>query len=136
MVLLGLRQALRTQAGVAWDGGPMVLLKGALLVVLLACLVLRYRPCRCHQRAPVSKACVSLVVGKLVLAGKVAGWPALHGDFVQVDSAYKQHKVHSLDTFDMLVQLHLPPSLALWVELWWWEGEAAGLRGAFVCTWR
>ncbi|KAL8221377.1 UNVERIFIED_CONTAM: hypothetical protein K2H54_066698 [Gekko kuhli] len=80
--LLGLWQALRTQAGAAQAGAPVELLKGTLLVVLLAYLALH------------GKAHASLVVGELVHAGKMAGRLARHRDFKQVGSAYKQHKVH------------------------------------------
>ncbi|XP_060117018.1 inositol 1,4,5-trisphosphate receptor-interacting protein-like 2 [Heteronotia binoei] len=76
-----------------------------------------------------SKAHVSLVVGELVRAGKAAGRLALRGDFVQVGSAYEQHKVRSPDAFDVLVPLRLPPGLAVRVE-----PRSAGRRGAFVCA--
>lgn len=78
-----------------------------------------------------SKAHVSLVVGELVRAGKAAGRLALRGDFVQVGSAYEQHKVRSPDAFDVLVPLRLPPRLALRVQP---RPREAGLRGAFACA--
>ncbi|XP_054849644.1 inositol 1,4,5-trisphosphate receptor-interacting protein-like 2 [Eublepharis macularius] len=81
-----------------------------------------------------SKAHVSLVVGEVVRAGKAAGRLALRGDFVQVGSAYEQHKVRSPDAFDVLVPLRLPPRLALRVEPRRREAAAAGLRGAFACA--
>ncbi|XP_029432747.1 inositol 1,4,5-trisphosphate receptor-interacting protein-like 2 [Rhinatrema bivittatum] len=61
-----------------------------------------------------SKAHVSKIVGELVQAGKAkaqGGSLAFRGDFVQVGSAYEQHKVGSPDCFDILVPLKLPPRL-------------------------
>ncbi|XP_062999543.1 inositol 1,4,5-trisphosphate receptor-interacting protein-like 2 [Elgaria multicarinata webbii] len=79
-----------------------------------------------------SKAHVSLVVGELVRAGKAQGRLALRGDFVQVGSAYEQHKVRRPDGFDVLVPLRLPPGLQLRVRPR--QPEQAGPRGAFVCA--
>lgn len=75
-----------------------------------------------------SKAHVSLVVGELVRAGKAQGRLALRGDFVQVGSAYEQHKVRSPDAFDVLLPLRLPPRLELHVAPQRQE------RAAFVCA--
>ncbi|XP_030068105.1 inositol 1,4,5-trisphosphate receptor-interacting protein-like 2 [Microcaecilia unicolor] len=63
-----------------------------------------------------SKAHVSKIVGELVQTGKAearggCGSLAFRGDFVQIGSAYEQHKVGSPDCFDILVPLKLPPSL-------------------------
>nr|XP_033770479.1 inositol 1,4,5-trisphosphate receptor-interacting protein-like 2 [Geotrypetes seraphini] len=63
-----------------------------------------------------SKAHVSRIVGELVQAGKAkaqggCGSLAFRGDFVQIGSAYEQHKVGSPDCFDILVPLRLLPSL-------------------------
>lgn len=81
-----------------------------------------------------SKAHVSQVVGEVVRAGKAPGRLALRGDFVQVGSAYEQHKVHSPDGFDVIVPLRLPPRVELRVEPQR-PGET-GLRGAYICTLR
>ncbi|XP_078237382.1 inositol 1,4,5-trisphosphate receptor-interacting protein-like 2 [Pogona vitticeps] len=79
-----------------------------------------------------SKAHVSLVVGEVVRAGKApAARLALRGDFVQVGSAYEQHKVRSPEAFDVLVPLRLPPRLELRVRP---RRDEPGLRGAFVCA--
>lgn len=85
-----------------------------------------------------SKAHVSLVVGELVRAGKAAGRLALRGDFVQVGSAYEQHKVGSPDAFDVLVPLRLPPRLELRALPCAPEQpqRQAGSRGAFLCALR
>ncbi|XP_063170737.1 inositol 1,4,5-trisphosphate receptor-interacting protein-like 2 [Candoia aspera] len=82
-----------------------------------------------------SRAHVSLVVGELVRAGKAPGRLALRGDFVQVGSAYEQHKVGSPDAFDVLVPLRLPPRLEL-RALPCSAGQPPGLRGAFLCALR
>ncbi|KAM3826702.1 inositol 1,4,5-trisphosphate receptor-interacting protein-like 2 [Vipera latastei] len=82
-----------------------------------------------------SKAHVSLVVGELVRAGKAAGRLALRGDFIQVGSAYEQHKVGSPDAFDVLLPLRLPPRLELRVLPCAPEIQA-GSRGAFLCALR
>uniref|UniRef100_A0A8D0GHP0 ITPRIP like 2 n=1 Tax=Sphenodon punctatus TaxID=8508 RepID=A0A8D0GHP0_SPHPU len=63
-----------------------------------------------------SKAHVSLIVGELVRAARAQPGPlalTLRGDFVQVGSAYEQHKIRSPDCFDILVPLRLPPRLEL-----------------------
>ncbi|XP_061455479.1 inositol 1,4,5-trisphosphate receptor-interacting protein-like 2 [Rhineura floridana] len=79
-----------------------------------------------------SKAHVSQVVGEVVRAGKAPDRLALRGDFVQVGSAYEQHKVRSPDCFDVLVPLRLPPRLELRVQP---RQEAeVGLLGAFACA--
>ncbi|XP_053133093.1 inositol 1,4,5-trisphosphate receptor-interacting protein-like 2 [Hemicordylus capensis] len=184
---------LRSKAGAAaatWDCGvsSLPLLKGSLLLCLLAYLALRGRdwlrarrqraggrakrggaeearratggawgspPARRQQRRRSwlerfyeqqlrlsphvlghSKAHVSLVVGEVVRAGKARGRLALRGDFVQVGSAYEQHKVRlSPDAFDVLVPLRLPPRLQLRVEP---RPSSPGLRkgGAFACALR
>ncbi|XP_058013872.1 inositol 1,4,5-trisphosphate receptor-interacting protein-like 2 [Ahaetulla prasina] len=86
-----------------------------------------------------SKAHVSLVVGELVRAGKAAGRLALRGDFVQVGSAYEQHKVGSPpDAFDVLVPLRLPPRLELRALPCAPEHQhqQPRQRGAFLCALR
>ncbi|XP_039216220.1 inositol 1,4,5-trisphosphate receptor-interacting protein-like 2 [Crotalus tigris] len=87
-----------------------------------------------------SKAHVSLVVGELVRAGKAAGRLALRGDFVQVGSAYEQHKVGSPDAFDVLLPLRLPPRLELRALPCAPEQQRQerqpGSRGAFLCALR
>ncbi|NIG61652.1 inositol 1,4,5-trisphosphate receptor-interacting protein-like 2 [Pontoporia blainvillei] len=70
-----------------------------------------------------SKAHVSRIVGELVRAGRARGSPgpipggalalAFRGDFIQVGSAYEQHKIRRPDGFDVLVPLRLPPLVAL-----------------------
>lgn len=70
-----------------------------------------------------SKAHVSRIVGELVQAGRARGSPgpisggalalAFRGDFIQVGSAYEQHKIRRPDSFDVLVPLRLPPQVAL-----------------------
>ncbi|XP_048189034.1 LOW QUALITY PROTEIN: inositol 1,4,5-trisphosphate receptor-interacting protein-like 2 [Perognathus longimembris pacificus] len=70
-----------------------------------------------------SKAHVSRIVGELVRAGCIRGSPAplpggalalaFRGDFIQVGSAYEQHKIRRPDSFDVLVPLRLPPPVAL-----------------------
>nr|XP_034987890.1 inositol 1,4,5-trisphosphate receptor-interacting protein-like 2 [Zootoca vivipara] len=178
--ILYLLQALSSQAGAGaalGDSGlGAPLLKASLLLLLLlACLALRYRdrlPGRAQRPAGLaespegawselrrrrqqrrrdlleefyeqqlrlsphvlghSKAHVSLVVGELVRAGKAPDRLASRGDFVQVGSAYEQHKVRSPDCFDVLVPLRLPPRLELRVQPR--RGTEAGLLGAFVCA--
>ncbi|XP_066465531.1 inositol 1,4,5-trisphosphate receptor-interacting protein-like 2 [Tiliqua scincoides] len=162
-----------------WDRSwAAPLLKGSLLLLLLAYLALRYRGWRSssqrrgcaqdighHPQAGGgqprgqwrrrrswlehfyeqqlrlsphvlghSKAHVSQVVGEVARAGKAPGRLALRGDFVQVGSAFEQHKVRSPDEFDVLVPLGLPPRLELRVEPCR-PGEV-GLRGAYICTLR
>ncbi|KAJ7305813.1 hypothetical protein JRQ81_010179 [Phrynocephalus forsythii] len=141
--LFCLLQALRSRtagvAAAAWsDGAPGVPLVKAslLLLLLLTYLALRYRAWKKKGGStggpPASKAHVSLVVGEMVRAGKAPDrLLALRGDFVQVGSAYEQHKVRSPDAFDVLVPLRLPPRLELRVQP---RHDQPGLRGAFVCT--
>lgn len=92
-----------------------------------------------------SKAHVSRIVGELVQAGRARGSPgpitggalalAFRGDFIQVGSAYEQHKIRRPDSFDVLVPLRLPPQVAL-------EPRSLGtepaltptFRSCFVCT--
>uniref|UniRef100_A0A8C3T798 ITPRIP like 2 n=1 Tax=Chelydra serpentina TaxID=8475 RepID=A0A8C3T798_CHESE len=89
-----------------------------------------------------SKAHVSRIVGELVRAAKAQGLqpgsltPTLRGDFVQIGSAYEQHKVRSPDCFDILVPLKLPPRLELEPRCLGAEepGLAPELRSAFTCA--
>ncbi|KAM9125148.1 inositol 1,4,5-trisphosphate receptor-interacting protein-like 2 [Pangshura tecta] len=89
-----------------------------------------------------SKAHVSRIVGELVRAAKAQGLqpgsltPTLRGDFVQIGSAYEQHKVRSPDCFDILVPLRLPPRLELEPRCLGAEepGLAPELRSAFTCA--
>ncbi|XP_070811298.1 inositol 1,4,5-trisphosphate receptor-interacting protein-like 2 [Pituophis catenifer annectens] len=90
-----------------------------------------------------SKAHVSLVVGELVRAGKAAGRLSFRGDFIQVGSAYEQHKVGSPDGFDVLVPLRLPPRLELRVlpcapepQQQPQQQRQPGSRAAFLCALR
>lgn len=86
-----------------------------------------------------SKAHVSLVVGELVRAGKAPGRLSFRGDFIQVGSAYEQHKVGSPDAFDVLVPLRLPPRLELRVLPCAPEPHQhrqPGSRAAFLCALR
>lgn len=92
-----------------------------------------------------SKAHVSRIVGELVQAGRVQGSPgtiprgalalAFRGDFIQVGSAYEQHKIRRPDSFDVLVPLRLPPLVALEPRSLGQEPELApAFRGCFVCA--
>ncbi|KAM9306000.1 inositol 1,4,5-trisphosphate receptor-interacting protein-like 2 [Gastrophryne carolinensis] len=61
-----------------------------------------------------SKAHVSQIVGELIRVGKSKQHDAgiiFRGDFVQIGSAYEQHKINSPDCFDLLVPLKMPQSL-------------------------
>ncbi|KAK6481814.1 inositol 1,4,5-trisphosphate receptor-interacting protein-like 2 [Huso huso] len=64
-----------------------------------------------------SKAHVAKLVSELVRAGRAEIPPestlAFRGDFVQIGSAYEEHKVSSPDCFDILVPLRLPRGLKL-----------------------
>ncbi|XP_076997804.1 inositol 1,4,5-trisphosphate receptor-interacting protein-like 2 [Tamandua tetradactyla] len=92
-----------------------------------------------------SKAHVSRIVGELVRAGRSRGPPgpipggalalAFRGDFIQVGSAYEQHKIRRPDGFDVLVPLRLPPLVAL--EPRGLDAEPAlspAFHGCFVCA--
>ncbi|XP_008842110.1 inositol 1,4,5-trisphosphate receptor-interacting protein-like 2 [Nannospalax galili] len=92
-----------------------------------------------------SKAHVSRIVGELVRAGRARGSPgpipggalalAFRGDFIQVGSAYEQHKIRRPDSFDVLVPLRLPPLVAL--EPRSLGSESAldpAFRSCFLCT--
>lgn len=92
-----------------------------------------------------SKAHVSRIVGELVRAGRARGSPgpipggalalAFRGDFIQVGSAYEQHKIRRPDGFDVLVPLRLPPLVALEPRSLGQEPELApAFRGCFVCA--
>lgn len=92
-----------------------------------------------------SKAHVSRIVGELVRAGRARGPPGLvpggalalafRGDFIQVGSAYEQHKIRRPDGFDVLVPLRLPPLVALEPRSLGAEpGLAAAFHGCFVCA--
>ncbi|XP_043832221.1 LOW QUALITY PROTEIN: inositol 1,4,5-trisphosphate receptor-interacting protein-like 2 [Dromiciops gliroides] len=92
-----------------------------------------------------SKAHVSRIVGELVRAGRARGSPgpspggalalAFRGDFVQVGSAYEQHKIRRPDGFDVLVPLRLPPLVALEPRGLGAEPELPlAVRGCFVCA--
>ncbi|XP_007516603.2 inositol 1,4,5-trisphosphate receptor-interacting protein-like 2 [Erinaceus europaeus] len=94
-----------------------------------------------------SKAHVSRIVGELVRAGRARGSPgpipggalalAFRGDFIQVGSAYEQHKIRRPDGFDVLVPLRLPPLLALEPQSLGAEpGLAPAFHGCFVCALR
>ncbi|KAM5228334.1 inositol 1,4,5-trisphosphate receptor-interacting protein-like 2 [Ctenodactylus gundi] len=94
-----------------------------------------------------SKAHVSRIVGELVRAGRARGSPtpisggalalAFRGDFIQVGSAYEQHKIRRPDSFDVLVPLRLPPLVALEPRSLGAEPALApALRSCFVCTLR
>ncbi|KAM4698110.1 inositol 1,4,5-trisphosphate receptor-interacting protein-like 2 [Rhinophrynus dorsalis] len=63
-----------------------------------------------------SKAHVSQIVGELIKVGKAKQHDAsvtFRGDFVQIGSAYEQHKINSPDCFDILIPLKMPQSLKL-----------------------
>ncbi|KAJ8413608.1 hypothetical protein AAFF_G00081150 [Aldrovandia affinis] len=64
-----------------------------------------------------SKAHVAKLVTELVRAGRAEIPPestlGLRGDFVQIGSAYEEHKVGRPDCFDILVPLRLPRGLKL-----------------------
>lgn len=92
-----------------------------------------------------SKAHVSRIVGELVRAGRARGSPgpipggalalAFRGDFIQVGSAYEQHKIRRPDGFDVLVPLRLPPLVALEPRSLGAEPELApAFHGCFVCA--
>lgn len=92
-----------------------------------------------------SKAHVSRIVGELVRAGRVRMSPgpipggalalAFRGDFIQVGSAYEQHKIRRPDGFDVLVPLRLPPLVALEPRSLGAEPALApAFHGCFVCA--
>ncbi|XP_055994878.1 inositol 1,4,5-trisphosphate receptor-interacting protein-like 2 [Sorex fumeus] len=92
-----------------------------------------------------SKAHVSRIVGELVRAGRARGAPgpipggalalAFRGDFIQVGSAYEQHKIRRPDAFDVLVPLRLPPPVALEPRSLGAEpGLAPAWHSCFVCA--
>ncbi|XP_003790759.1 inositol 1,4,5-trisphosphate receptor-interacting protein-like 2 [Otolemur garnettii] len=92
-----------------------------------------------------SKAHVSRIVGELVRAGRTRGSSgpipggalalAFRGDFIQVGSAYEQHKIRRPDGFDVLVPLRLPPLVALDPRSLGAEPELApAFRSCFVCA--
>ncbi|XP_069342121.1 inositol 1,4,5-trisphosphate receptor-interacting protein-like 2 [Eulemur rufifrons] len=92
-----------------------------------------------------SKAHVSRIVGELVRAGRARGSPgpipggalalAFRGDFIQVGSAYEQHKIRRPDGFDVLVPLRLPPLVALEPRSLGAEPALApAFGGCFVCA--
>ncbi|XP_008046133.1 inositol 1,4,5-trisphosphate receptor-interacting protein-like 2 [Carlito syrichta] len=92
-----------------------------------------------------SKAHVSRIVGELVRAGRARGSPgpipggalalAFRGDFIQVGSAYEQHKIRRPDGFDVLVPLRLPPMVALEPRSLGAEPALApAFRACFVCA--
>ncbi|XP_005391152.1 PREDICTED: inositol 1,4,5-trisphosphate receptor-interacting protein-like 2 [Chinchilla lanigera] len=92
-----------------------------------------------------SKAHVSRIVGELVRAGCIRGSPfpisrgalalAFRGDFIQVGSAYEQHKIRRPDSFDVLVPLRLPPLVALEPRSLGAEPALApAFRSCFVCA--
>ncbi|CAK7303153.1 Inositol 1,4,5-trisphosphate receptor-interacting protein-like 2 [Vulpes lagopus] len=92
-----------------------------------------------------SKAHVSRIVGELVRAGRARGSPgpipggalalAFRGDFIQVGSAYEQHKIRRPDGFDVLVPLRLPPPVALEPRSLGAEAALApAFLGCFVCA--
>ncbi|XP_028669911.1 inositol 1,4,5-trisphosphate receptor-interacting protein-like 2 [Erpetoichthys calabaricus] len=64
-----------------------------------------------------SKAHVAKLVSELVRAGRADIPPesslAFRGDYIQIGSAYEEHKVGSPDCFDLLVPLRLPRGLKL-----------------------
>ncbi|KAM9583502.1 inositol 1,4,5-trisphosphate receptor-interacting protein-like 2 [Trichechus inunguis] len=92
-----------------------------------------------------SKAHVSRIVGELVRAGRARTSPgpipggalalAFRGDFIQVGSAYEQHKIRRPDSFDVLVPLRLPPLVALEPRSLGAEPALApAFRGCFLCA--
>ncbi|KFO30153.1 Inositol 1,4,5-triphosphate receptor-interacting protein-like 2, partial [Fukomys damarensis] len=92
-----------------------------------------------------SKAHVSRIVGELVRAGRIRGSPgpisggalalAFRGDFIQVGSAYEQHKIRRPDSFDVLVPLRLPPLVALEPRSLGTEPALApAFHSCFVCA--
>ncbi|XP_006892777.1 PREDICTED: inositol 1,4,5-trisphosphate receptor-interacting protein-like 2 [Elephantulus edwardii] len=92
-----------------------------------------------------SKAHVSRIVGELVRAGRARSSPGpilggtlalgFRGDFIQVGSAYEQHKIRRPDGFDVLVPLRLPPLVALEPRSLGAEPTLApGLRSCFLCA--
>ncbi|XP_073503743.1 inositol 1,4,5-trisphosphate receptor-interacting protein-like 2 [Phyllobates terribilis] len=63
-----------------------------------------------------SKAHVSQIVGELIKVGKAKQHDSgviFRGDYLQIGSAYEQHKINSPDCFDILVPLKMPQSLKL-----------------------
>ncbi|XP_056390124.1 inositol 1,4,5-trisphosphate receptor-interacting protein-like 2 [Hyla sarda] len=63
-----------------------------------------------------SKAHVSQIVGELIKVGKAKQHDTgviFRGDYLQIGSAYEQHKINSPDCFDILVPLKMPQSLKL-----------------------
>ncbi|XP_053327537.1 inositol 1,4,5-trisphosphate receptor-interacting protein-like 2 [Spea bombifrons] len=63
-----------------------------------------------------SKAHVSQIVAGLIKVGKAKQQDTgvtFRGDYVQVGSAYEQHKINSPDCFDILVPLKMPQSLKM-----------------------
>ncbi|XP_078415289.1 inositol 1,4,5-trisphosphate receptor-interacting protein-like 2 [Cetorhinus maximus] len=63
-----------------------------------------------------SKAHVTKIVSELVKVGKTEHEDCtltFRGDFVQVGSAYEQHKINSPDCFDLLVPIKVPQVLKL-----------------------
>lgn len=92
-----------------------------------------------------SKAHVSRIVGELVRAGCIRGAHspisggalalAFRGDFIQVGSAYEQHKIRRPDSFDVLVPLRLPPLVVLEPRSLGAEPALApAFRSCFVCA--
>ncbi|XP_007948782.1 inositol 1,4,5-trisphosphate receptor-interacting protein-like 2 [Orycteropus afer afer] len=92
-----------------------------------------------------SKAHVSRIVGELVRAGRARTCPgpipggalalAFRGDFIQVGSAYEQHKIRRPDGFDVLVPLRLPPLVALEPQSLGSEPALApAFRSCFLCA--
>ncbi|OCT61497.1 inositol 1,4,5-trisphosphate receptor-interacting protein-like 2 [Xenopus laevis] len=85
-----------------------------------------------------SKAHVSQIVGELIKVGKAKqldGSVTFRGDFVQVGSAYEQHKINSPDCFDILVPLKMPQSLKFepFLKKHKEESFAPILQGGVMC---
>ncbi|KAM8934197.1 inositol 1,4,5-trisphosphate receptor-interacting protein-like 2 [Pelodytes ibericus] len=84
-----------------------------------------------------SKAHVSQIVGELIKVGKAKQQDTcvtFRGDFVQIGSAYEQHKINSPDCFDILVPLKIPQSLKLEpLFIVGCEESAPLLQGSMVC---
>ncbi|XP_053551035.1 inositol 1,4,5-trisphosphate receptor-interacting protein-like 2 isoform X2 [Bombina bombina] len=84
-----------------------------------------------------SKAHVSQIVGELIKVGKAKQSDAsvtFRGDFVQIGSAYEQHKINTPDCFDILVPLKMPQSLKL-ETLFAFAGKETTpmLQGSVIC---
>ncbi|XP_043944986.1 inositol 1,4,5-trisphosphate receptor-interacting protein-like 2 [Protopterus annectens] len=87
-----------------------------------------------------SKAHVNKIVSELVKVGRTEHQDAtvtFRGDFVQIGSAYEQHKINSPNSFDILIPLKLPPTLQLQIDFGLHDmGLPAWFRGNALCKLR